>query len=73
MKNWQFITIIILIVVWFSILYYQYKEIINNQGFYYDLIISNSNLTLDKVNEIDSKTEYIESMEDAIREKVYDL
>ena len=73
MKNWQFIIICILIILWFGVLYYQNKEIVSNQGFYYDLIIWNSNLTLDRINDIGWKVDSIEAMWDAIRSKVYKL
>ena len=45
----------------------------SNQGFYYDLIIWNSNLTLDRINDIGWKVDSIEAMWDAIRSKVYKL
>ena len=73
MKNWQFIIICILIILWFGVLYYQNKEIVSNQGFYYDLIQYDSNQILNKTNDIYLKVDYIEWMEDAIRGKIYKL
>lgn len=64
MKNWQFVVLCLLVIIGFCVLYFQNKEIIQNQWFYYDLIIWNSNLTLDKINNMDDKIE-------AVREKVY--
>lgn len=66
MKNWQFVVLCLLVIIGFCVLYFQNKEIIQNQWFNYDLIIWNSNLTLDKVNNMDDKIE-------AVREKVYKI
>lgn len=73
MKNRQFIVLCILVIAGFCVLYFQNKEIIQNQWFYYDLIISNSNLTLDKVNDMDYKIDYLQWHIEAVREKVYKL
>ena len=64
MKTRQFIILCILVIIGFCVLYFQNKEIIQNQWFNYDLIIWNSNLTLDKVNNMDDKIE-------AVREEAY--
>jgi len=73
MKNRQFIVLCILVIAGFCVLYFQNKEIIQNQWFYYDLIIRNSNLTLDKVNDMDDKIDYLQWHIEAVREKVYKL